>query len=193
MNIPYVSQRAYFPKGSYGTFLTEADTAYALPFIPANGGFVPDQIGVRVTTQGAGANCDVRCAIYTDIGGRPGKLVHDSGLITALTSATSFTASITGALRPTLWGGKLYWLVAAFDGAASTQPTVAGLATAVLPQDITAALGVADIASIPSAVAAGAVGLKGTYTMPGAFPEYSSVSWSVVLNAVVPMVGLRAA
>jgi hypothetical protein len=190
---PAIAGRAYFTPGSYLTKLTVADTAYAVPFIaPVNFSF--DQIGVNVTTAGVGANADVRLAIYHDDAGRPGKLYNDFGAITGLTSTGGKTISVTGNNgRPMLWAGHLYWLVSAWDGAGTDNPVVAALATAVVPQAVAAGLGVASIANLPSSAATAAVGLSGSHTY-GALPDDGTdITWSVVLNGAVPLVGLRAA
>jgi hypothetical protein len=190
--------RAYFTPGSYLTLLTAANTAYAVPYIPPRQGLTFDQIGVNVTTAGVGAGADCRFAIYLDDGkGRPGKLVADYGAVTTLTSTGAFKVDLSGSLdKPMLWGGKLYWLVSLFGTAATTQATVAALATAVVPQAVSAGLGTASIATMPSSAATAAVGLTAPSTYAGAtaLPDYgSSLTWSVVLNAAVPLVGLRAA
>lgn len=185
--------RVYHAPGSYLTLLAAADTAYAVPFMVPRRGMNFDQIGVRVTTAGEGANCDVRIGIYhSDGAGRPGKLLQDFGVISALISAAAFKVDITGGFeRPMLWGGHQYWLVAAFDGAATTQPTVAAIGAAAAPQELSAQLGAATIAALPSAATAGMVGLTAPHTF-AALPEYgSSLTWTAVATAM-PLVGLRA-
>lgn len=191
--IPAVAGRVYHAPGAYLTLLAAADTAYAVPFVPPRGGMNFDQIGLRVTTQGAGANCDVRLGIYHDDGrGRPGQIVQDYGAIAALTSAAAFKVDVSNpGMRPMLWGGHLYWLVAAFDGAASTQPTVAAVGATAVSQALSAALGSASLAALPSAATAGMTGLTASHTF-GALPEFgSSLTWSAVATAM-PLVGLRA-
>ncbi|TAJ97162.1 MAG: hypothetical protein EPO10_14565 [Reyranella sp.] len=193
--LPAIAGRAYFTPGSYTTLLAAADKIYAVPFVAGKGGITPDRIGVNVTTQGAGANCDVRFGIYADRNGRPGTLIGDFGAKTGLTSTGEHKVDIIGALRPFLWPGQLYWLAANFDGAASTQPTVAALATSVVPQEIAAYLGVADLASLPSSAATAGVGLRAdlTYNISNALPDGGDLTWAVQLNTAVALVGLRAA
>lgn len=191
--IPAITGRAYFTPGSYSTKLAAADTAYAVPFVPPMN-FSFDQIGVRVTTAGVGSGADVRLSVYIDNNGRPGKLLNDFGAVTALTSTGAFKVDVVGSSgRPMLWADQLYWLVSNWNTAATTQPTVAALATAVVPQGVTAGLGTASIATIPSAVTDCAVGLSGSYTYAAAPADGSSITWSVVTNATVPLIGLRAA
>lgn len=193
--LPAITGRAYFAKGSYTTLLAVADKIYATPFIAPRGGITPDRMGVNVTTGGLGANCDVRFGIYKDRNGRPGDLLGDFGAATALTGTGEYKVDIVGALSPFLWPGQLYWLVANFDGAATTQPTVAALATSVVPQDIAASLGVASLAVLPSSAATAAVGLRAdhTYVIADALPDGADLTWTVQLNAAVAMAGLRAA
>jgi hypothetical protein len=193
--LPAIAGRAYFAAGSYTTLLAVADKIYATPFVVPKNGITPDRIGVNVTTGGSGANCDVRFGIYRDRNGRPGDLVGDFGAATALTGTGEYKVDIVGALRPTLWPDQLYWLVANFDGAGTTQPTVAALATGVVPQEIAAALGVVDLSVLPSSAATAAVGLRGdhTYTIANALPDGGDITWTPQLNAAVALVGLRAA
>jgi hypothetical protein len=188
-----IAGRAYFTPGSYATKLAAADTAYAVPFVPPVT-FAFDQIGVNVTTAGSGANCDVRLGLYDDDGGRPGKLIQDFGAVADLTGTGSYKVDVVGSEgKPMLWAGHLYWLVSAFDGAGTTQPTVAALSTSVTPQAVAAGLGVANIAALPSSAATAPIGLSGSHTF-GALPEDGGdITWSVVLNSAVPLVGLRAA
>lgn len=193
--LPAVTGRAYFAKGSYTTLLAVADKIYATPFIVPKGGITPDRMGVNVTTAGEGANCDVRFGIYKDRNGRPGDLLGDFGAKAGLTSTGEHKVDIVGALRPFLWPGQLYWLAVNFDGAATTQPTVAALETSVVPQDIAASLGVADLGALPSSAATAGVGLRAdlTYNISNALPDGGDLTWSVQLNAAVAMAGLRAA
>jgi hypothetical protein len=189
--------RVYHAVGSYLTLLAVADTAYAVPFVPPRQGLTFDQIGVRVSTAGSGANCDVRFAIYHDDGkGRPGKLLADYGAATGLTTEAAHVVALTGTLdRPMLWGGHPYWIVALFDGAATTQPTVAAIGAAAVPQMLGNQMGSATIAALPIVATTGVTGLTGpsTYAAATALPDYgSSITWTQVATAM-PLVGLRAA
>lgn len=194
MNLKPVTGRAYFAKGgSYSTLLAVANTMYATPFVTPQFGFTPDQIGVNVTTGGAGTTCDVRLAIYDDVNGRPGNLVLDAGIVTALTSATSFTKTLSAgaqALIPALSPLKTYWLACVFATAGTTMPTVAALDSAVVNQDMVHELGVANVAALPSTVATGAVnGVSASMTY-GAFASVAPAT-TVILNGKCPLVGLR--
>ena len=193
--LPAIAGRAYFTPGSYTTLLAVADKIYAVPFIAPKGGITPDRIGVNVTTAGEGAGADVRFGIYKDRNGRPGDLLLDAGAATALITTGEFKKDIVGALSPFLWPGQLYWLAVNVDGAATTQPTVAALATGVVPQEVAAGLGVANIAALPSSAATAGVGLRAdhTYNISNALPDGGDLTWAVQLNAAVPLVGLRAA
>lgn len=193
LNIGYVTGRAYFTPGSYTTLLGVADKVYATPFVANANGFTYDRIGVNVTTQGAGANADIRLGIYDDVNGRPGKLIADYGSVTGLTSTGEYKVDVAGPVKPFLWPGRVYWLVVGFNTAASTMPTVAALATSVVPQLVAGGLGVASLAALPSSAATAAVGLRADMAF-GALPSLgSSLTWTVQLNAAVPLVGLRAA
>lgn len=186
-----VTGRVYFPPvENPGTLLTAHSTLYALPFtIAAN--LIPDQIGVNVTTAGAGANCEARLGIYEDNRGRPGALVFDSGVITGLDSTGGKTAAITLPHPLMLFANQPYWLAALFRQAATTQPTVAAAAAAA-QSDVASSFGVADMAGLPSAAAGVvngyALGSQTWTALPTTFP-----AGAVSLNAAIPLVGLRAA
>lgn len=186
-----VTGRVYFsPVENVGTLLAAHSTLYALPFnVAAN--MIPDQIGINVTTAGAGANCEVRLGIYEDNRGRPGALIVDAGTITGLDSTGGKTASLVTPHPLMLFANQNYWLAALFRQAATTQPTVAA-ATAAAQSDIASSYGVADMASLPSA-AAGipngyAIGAQTFGPLLATFP-----AGNLSLNAAIPLVGLRAA
>lgn len=193
MNLKPVTGRAYFAKGgSYSTLLAVANTLYALPFVAPPAGFSPDQIGVNVTTAGAGTTTDVRLAIYDDVNGRPGNLVLDAGVVAALVSVAAFTKTLSAgaqALIPTLQPNKVYWLAAVFATSGTTMPTVAALDSAVVNQELAHELGVASMAALPSTVATSANGVSATMTY-GAFPSFAPAT-TAILNGKCPLVGLR--
>lgn len=185
------SQRVYYPQVvTPGTLLAAHSTIYALPFM-VNSNFVFDQIGVNVTTAGVGANTEARLGVYADDNGRPGTLLFDSGVITGFDSTGAKVAALAQPHTLMIWANQPYWLASLYRQAATTQPTVAA-AAAGGQSPFVAALGVADIASIPSA-AAGlpngfAIGGQSWAALPAAFP-----AGAPSLNAAIPLVGLRAA
>lgn len=193
MNLKPVSGRAYFAKGgSYSTLLAVANTFYATPFVAPPAGFTPDQIGVNVTTAGAGTTTDVRLAIYDDINGRPGNLVLDAGIVTALTSITSFSKTLSAgaqALIPAMSPNKVYWLACVFATSGTTMPTVAALDSAVVNQELAHELGVVSLATMPSTAALSANGVSASMTY-AAFPAVAPTV-TAILNGKCPLVGLR--
>lgn len=193
MNLKPVSGRTYFAKGgAYSTLLAVANTFYALPFVAPPAGFTPDQIGVNVTTAGAGTTTDVRLAIYDDVNGRPGNLVLDAGVVAALTSIAGFSKTLSAgaqALIPTLQPLKSYWLACVFATSGTTMPTVAALDSAVVNQELAHELGVASMATLPSAVTASPNGVSVAMTY-GAFPSVAPTT-TTILNGKCPLVGLR--
>ncbi len=90
ITLPAVPGRVYFLPCSPTTLLVAANTFYAVPFIApkASRGF--NQMGIRVTTAGAGAGADVRLALYVDADGRPGDLINAFGPITGLTAPGAY-------------------------------------------------------------------------------------------------------
>lgn len=186
-----VSGRAYFSPGSYSTLLTVAGTLYAVPFVP--GQFIqPSKVGVNVTTAGVGAGADVKLAIYDSVNGRPGNLVADLGAVAALIATGEFSVTLSSPVKLGLWPGKVYWLASLWGTAATTQPTVAALDTGVVPQDIAAALGVANLGALPSSIATAAVAVSVTgQTYANGFSAVAP-AMTAILNGKAPLVGLLA-
>jgi len=181
-----VSGRVYFPPCSPTTLLVSPDRFYAHPFIVPPGARGFDQIGLRVTTAGAGAGADVRLAIYMDANGRPGRLLNGFDPVTGLIATGAAASAMTPTL--TLLAGQLLWLACVFNTAATTMPTVAAINSA---RRFGSQIGAASLAELPTSEGAVATGVSSALTY-GAFPEMAP-SVSPVVGAAVPLMGLRAA
>lgn len=187
-----VDGRIKFPRGTYGTLLTVADTLYAFPIRSSDRNIFVDRIGLRVTTAGVGATPNCRMFIFADnsnvVG--PGQMVAMSAVVGGLDSVGGKFHSFTPSVPLSLSAGS-YWAGVVFQSAGTTMPTVAALAAGAQP--FVADLGVADFVNLPSSAAETPNLLTAplTFANSGSLVDAGTLTWTVAANGAMPLVGMR--
>lgn len=186
-NLPAVPGRVYFPPCVGTTLQVAADTFYAIPLVrPANFNLITE-IGVRVTTGGAGATADVAFAAYHDRAGRPGRLFSTLGTASGLTGTGAAQSVLSPALN--VAATPLLWLACVFR-ATDTIPTVAAISAASPAHFLAQALGVATMADLPNA-GAFVTGVSASLSYASGFPA-EAPEVTAIAGAACPLIGVKA-
>lgn len=173
----------FFPYSTFGISLTEDVTYYTPFFVKQSTTY--DQIALRTSTI-SGGNIVVRLGIYNhdDVTGKPSTVVVDGGTVTATTSSTISTVTISQTLSVG-W----YWLALNMQSFTATTRTVVGRNTSSDYNSDSAILGLPCISSTNFNT------ISGYYEtgITGAFATAGSLTASTVADNIHPVTMLRKA
>ena len=137
-----------------------------------------DSLGLNITTANAGANTQL--AIYTNVNGRPGVALSNTGNIS--TTSTGFQSAALLA-NQTLQPG-IYWLLSNFDSAVTVAMSISSATS--FSTSMTGATSGANV--IATSVAT--TGLSSPLTF-GTWSDLSGATWTDIMTARTPLIAFH--